>query len=246
MLAATPLLIAQQWQRSALADGLSTGSHWCLPLPDKTSACLSSSFYSAGGYLTASIRGTQGCWAEPSSILTLCPISAGRREQAVLSPGEVQMSNFSSVQRRVPAPLSPRKQFPRWERSAEPSRTMLQGWVASSNWKAAGSNLLGQVCLTSLSLQHGMDQCVGLNILWKKGAQGVPRLKLRMVVSKLRSLPRCRVKEWLEVQIPDTCCLNDVLTVSAKQHCITGCFTYFLSCGLDIKEQPEVVEHNVD
>jgi len=39
------------------------------------------------------------------------------------------------------------------------------------------------------------------------------------------------VKERLEVQIPDTRCLNDVLTVLAKQHCITGCFTYIFHHG---------------
>lgn len=149
------------------------GSCWCLLPSDKTSACLSSSFYSAGGYLIASVRGAEGCWAEPSSTLVLCPISAGRREETVLSPGEVQMSDFSSsVHRRVPLCLTPRNQFPRRERAAEPSRTMFKGWVTSSNWKAPGSNVLGQVCLTSLSLQHTMDQGAGLNILWKEGGSG--------------------------------------------------------------------------
>lgn len=117
---------ARQWQRSPLADRLSAGS-WCLPLPDKTSAYLSSSFYSASGYLAASIRGAEGCSAKPSITLMLCPISAGRREQAVLSPGKVRMSDFSSsVYRRVPPPLSLRKQFPRRERAAECSRGELQ------------------------------------------------------------------------------------------------------------------------
>lgn len=72
------------------------------------------------------------------------------------------------------------------------------------------------------------------------------RLRLKMDVSKLIDLPSFRVNEWLEVQIPDPCCLNDVLTVLAKQRCIAGCFMYFLSWGLDIKEQGEVIEHNVD
>lgn len=215
---------AEEMQTGPLTDRLSTGS-WCLPLPDKTSACLSSSFYPAGGYLAASIKGAEGCWAEPSSTRALCSISAGRREQAALSPGKVQMSDFSSpVHRRVPTPLSPRKQFPRRERAAEPSRSVLQGWVASSNWEAAGSNVPGQVCLTSLSLQHSTDPCAGLHILWKEGAQGVPRLRLRLAVSKPRGLPRCRVKEWLEVQIPDTLCLDDFACIGQK-HCITGCFT---------------------
>lgn len=67
----TTQLVAQQWQRRAPADRLSTGSCWCLPLPDKTSACLSSSFYSTGGCLAASTRGAEGCRAEPSSTPTL-------------------------------------------------------------------------------------------------------------------------------------------------------------------------------
>lgn len=122
--------VARQWQRSTLADRLRAGSCWCLPFLDKTNACLSSSFYSVGGCLATSIRGPEGCWAEPSSTLALCPISAGRREQAVLSPGKVQMSSFSSsVHRWELTQLSPRKQFPRQERAAEPSHTMLQGWV---------------------------------------------------------------------------------------------------------------------
>lgn len=92
----TTQLVAQQWQRRSPADKLSMGSRWCLPLPDKTSARLSSSFYSTGGCLAASTRGAEGWWAEPSSTLTLCPISAGRREQALLPLGEVQMGDFSS------------------------------------------------------------------------------------------------------------------------------------------------------
>lgn len=82
-------------------------------------------------------------------------------------------------------PLSPRKQFPRRGWAAEPSHTMLQGWGAS-NWKAAGSSILGHVCLTSPSPQHSMDQCARLNTLWK---DTVPRLRLRMAVSKLAGLP---------------------------------------------------------
>lgn len=104
------------------------------------------------------------------------------------------------------------------------SRMLWLQWPnADFSWQAAGSgvNQCGNH-QPRLSLIHGW-------CLTPQGAKLRPRL--RMAVSKLSSLLRFCVKVWLYVQIPDRCFPDDVLTVLSKQHCITGCFTYFLPWG---------------
>lgn len=106
--------------------------------------------------------------------------------------------------------------------ACEPSSSMLWvQWPNSDFSRQAAGNGVSQCGnhQAQLSLIHG----------WVLTAQGAkPRPRLRMAVSVLRGLPRFCVKVWLYVQLPDRCFPDDVLTVLSKQHCITGCFTYFL------------------
>lgn len=75
----------------------------CLPLLDKTRACLSSSFYSAGSCLAAGIK---GFWAKPSSLLAPCPVYVGRRlnnlqKEGAWDPPRLKMKSALSKLRGV-------------------------------------------------------------------------------------------------------------------------------------------------